>query len=104
LRPGLEAAVSDQPADAFCDAKRFDIEKNQTVSLVAEPLLEEVAVSSNECRMTQAMQQDDDIVVAYAFAPGPCPNLEQVNPARLQRSTLTRKDILVENNHADSGL
>jgi hypothetical protein len=104
LGPSPELRMAQQTASVFGDFKGPNIEVDQTHPIVAQSFVEEVAVSAHQRRAAQASQQGKDLVVFHSFATNIPANLAEVNTPLAQLCALTLEDVLVQHNHAQTGL
>jgi hypothetical protein len=96
--------VSQPTACEFGNVERSNVKKHQTICTAAKSPVEEIAVAGDQRGASQSAKQRDDLVVVHSFAPDVAGNLTEMNSPRPQPCPLTLEDILVEHDHAGSGL
>ena len=104
LGPGLELGVSEQTANVFGNFKWSNGKVNQTEAVAAESPLEEIAIPAHESGAPQALPQRDDLIVVDSLARDISADLDRANAPATQSCPLTLEDVLIQDNHAETGL
>jgi hypothetical protein len=104
LRPRLELRVAKQAASVVGDVKRPNIQENQTETVIAQGLVEEIAIPAHKGRASQGSKPGNDVVILHSLASDITTDLHKGNAPLPEPRSLTLEHILVQDNHGETDL
>lgn len=98
----VKGRVFQEPADEFCGFNVDNVEMNQTVGIVAEPLFEKILVPREQRGAVQAMQQRNHVFIFKSAAGNFFADLPEGDSPLSQESALIVTNVFIEKIHAAS--